>query len=508
MEIAAPKPEPAPGLPTSYAARFAHGAFWSFVGIAGARLATFLGAVVAARFLGQVGFGELAMIQSTIGLLGTFAGLGIGMTAMKYVAELKGKDPKRSGRIIALTYLVSWTTGGLMALVCIAAAPWLAARTLNAPHLVPELRLASLLLLVSAGFGPQGGILAGCQAFRAIARINWWQGLLSLPLTIVLVWLAGLRGVILALFFSTLLGGVLSSLALGKEYRNLHLKLDFLGAWKEKAILWQFSLPSFLANTLYTPVIWAANAILVNRPNGYAELGLFNAAMQFNWLITALNSISAPVIVPLLAEIHGGDEPERFGKAFSLNLRLNWGIALAMGFLVLGFSPWILNIFGNKFQNGGEVLTLTVCFTVVNVACGISGQSFLSSGRAWIALAITSVWAGLLLSAAYFLIPIFEAKGLALSFLVAYSLALILQLYVIKYLFGKVTVSGSYPLLLSCGTLIIMALFAKYIFLVHYLHCCILISLSLASIYFIYRKDHTLLQVMLSQYKSVIQGRF
>lgn len=145
---------------------------------------------------------------------------------------------------------------------------------------------------------------------------------------------------------------------------------------------------------------------------------------------------------------------------------------------------------------------------MVNVACGISGQSFLSSGRAWIALAITSVWAGLLLSAAYFLIPIFEAKGLALSFLVAYSLALILQLYVIKYLFGKVTVSGSYPLLLSCGTLIIMALFAKYIFLVHYLHCCILISLSLASIYFIYRKDHTLLQVMLSQYKSVIQGRF
>jgi O-antigen/teichoic acid export membrane protein len=210
----------------------------------------------------------------------------------------------------------------------------------------------------------------------------------------------------------------------------------------------------------------------------------------------------------MLSEIYGGDEHERFGKAFSLNLRLNWGVAIAMGFIVLGFSPWLLNIFGNKFQGGGEVLTLTVCFTVVSVACGIPGQSFLSSGRAWIMFAMQSVWAGLLLLAAYFLIPIFKAKGLALSFLVAYSLALILQLYVIKYLFGKVTISGSYPLLLSCCTLIIMALFIKYILLVNYLYCCILIGLSMASIYFIFRKDHTLLQVVISQYKSVIQGRF
>ena len=187
----------------------------------GARLSGFLGAVIIARFLGQVGFGELAMIQSTLGLLGTFAGLGIGLTATKYVAELKNQNPERTGRIIGLTYLVSWIVGGSMALFCILAAPWIASSTINAPHLVPELRLASILLLLSAGFGPQQGILAGLQAFKAIARINWWQGLSSLGLTVPLVWWAGLRGAIIAMIFSHLLGAILSSLALAGEYRKL-----------------------------------------------------------------------------------------------------------------------------------------------------------------------------------------------------------------------------------------------------------------------------------------------
>src|ERR1022692_3038167 len=42
------------------------------------------------------------MIQSTVGMLGIFAGLGLGITATKYVAELRSHDPERAGRIIAL----------------------------------------------------------------------------------------------------------------------------------------------------------------------------------------------------------------------------------------------------------------------------------------------------------------------------------------------------------------------------------------------------------------------
>jgi len=56
--------------------------------------------------------GQLGMVQSTAGMFGIFAGFGMGLTANKHVAELKIKDPARAGRIIGLSSLVSWTTGG------------------------------------------------------------------------------------------------------------------------------------------------------------------------------------------------------------------------------------------------------------------------------------------------------------------------------------------------------------------------------------------------------------
>lgn len=404
----------------SLSARFARGAFWSLVGTVGARLSAFIGAVITARFLGQVGFGELAMIQTTIGMLGTFAGLGIGMTATRYVAELRLKDPERTGRIIALTYLTSWTAGGLMALCCFLAAPWLAIHTLNAPHLVPEIRLASLLLLVSAGFGPQGNILTGFQAFRAIARINWWQGLLSLPITVFLVWWAGLRGVVWALIISALLGAGLYAQALFREYRHSHAHLDFFKAWVERAVLWRFSLPAFLSSIIYVPTLWAANAILANQPNGYAELGVFNVAMQFQWMITGLSTIFAPVSISLLAEMHGNNDPSRYAHVATKNLQLNGGLAIILAFLTLILSPWLIKIFGRDFLQAGPVVPLALCSSAIYVCCRLTYQSVFGSGLMWYNCLVAILWGGTVLCLEKFIFVEQGAWGLAFAFLVAH----------------------------------------------------------------------------------------
>ncbi|MEJ2070049.1 MAG: oligosaccharide flippase family protein [Syntrophobacterales bacterium] len=402
-------PPPVDSGDSSYTARFAHGAFWSFIGTVGARFFGFAASVVVARVLGKVGFGELAMIQSTLVLLGTFAGLGIGMTATKFVAELRFKDPERTGRIIGLTYLVSWTAGGVMALFCILTAPWLAQHTLNAPHLAPELRLASILLFITAGFGPQAAILGGFQAFKAAARINVLQGILSLPITIPLVLYVGLRGAILAMIFTSLGGIILSSLALLREYTSLGIRPNFLEAWREKAVLWQFSLPAFLASVLHNPVLWAVYAILANQPQGYASLGLFSAAMQFQFLINGLSLMLAAVAVPMLAELHGLPGKERFVRAFTLNLEINWGLALVFSFMVLGLSPWLIYIYGSKFMEAVPIFLIVVNYLAIRVASSINGQAFYSSGKMWAGFLIQIAWALILLLIASILIPLYSA---------------------------------------------------------------------------------------------------
>ena len=130
--------------------RFARGAVWSLIGAVIAQGASLAASVITARLLGRDQFGEYGMIQSTVGMLGIFAGLGLGITATKYVAEFRNRDPERAGRIIALGCAVAIVSGGLLALCLLAYAPVLAAKTLNAPALADELRIASVLLFFNA----------------------------------------------------------------------------------------------------------------------------------------------------------------------------------------------------------------------------------------------------------------------------------------------------------------------------------------------------------------------
>jgi O-antigen/teichoic acid export membrane protein len=431
---------------SSLAERFTHGAFWSLTGTVVSRISAFLGAIIVARFLGKEGFGELAMIQSTIGLLGTIAGFGIGATATKYVAEFRGKDRERTGRIVALTYLVSWVTGGIVGLFCLWAAPWLAAKIINAAHLTPEVRLASVILLVSAGFGPQAGILFGFQAFRSIARINCWQGMIGLALTALLVVLAGLRGVILALILVAVLGGILSLRALGEEYRTLGVRPNFPEAWGERGILGRFFLPSSLATGLHAFVIWAANAILVNQPNGYAEMGIFNAAIQFQMLITFLPGIIGTVAVPLLSEIHGLNDRRYFSEVVNLNLRTIWTWALLFGFLTIAFSSWLISLYGSQFQNGRRILVMMVCVAIMNVANNTVGQALTGAGRMWAGFFMNLGWGLVLLASALFLVPRLGALGLALAYILAYSFHTLWTLWYTAIKFSRSCVQYSHLL--------------------------------------------------------------
>jgi O-antigen/teichoic acid export membrane protein len=438
--------------------RFARGVLWTLIGTVASRLFALVIAVVTARLLGKAGFGELGMIQSTIGLMGTFAGFGLGMTTTKYVAELKDKDPARAGRIIALSNAVALLTGGIMALVCVLASPWLAQKTINAPQLVPELRLGAALLFTSALLGVQTGTLAGFQAFKALARINFYQGIISLPLALTMIFLWGLMGAVLSLVFTSVVGVLLSSRALAGECNAAGITVDFHRAWTERRTLWDFSLPAVMGGLMVSPVTWAANAMLVNQPNGYAELGLFNAANQFRMLIMFLPNILGMVTVPLLSEIHGQNDREFFARAVNLNLRTIWGLALPCGFLLIGLSSWLINLFGPQYQQGRPVLAIMICVAIMYLAGSTVGQALISSGRMWAGFFVNLGWALVLLPSVSLLIPRMGAKGMAISYLLAYSFLTLSVLGYTAINFGRVGVHHSPVLLILTFVISLFAL--------------------------------------------------
>jgi O-antigen/teichoic acid export membrane protein len=271
--------------PGSLRARFSQGVFWSLTGAVISRGLTLMASIACARLLGKAGFGELGIIQSTVGTFGTFAGLGLGLTATKYVAEFRERDASKAGRILALSGVAATVSGVLMALLLIVLAPYLATHTLGAPNLARPLAVGAGLVFLGALNGAQTGSLAGFEAFQSIAKVNIGAGLSSFPLIVVGVWRWGLIGVVWGMVAALGLNWVLNNYVLRRECARAGVSYDFASCQKEWLVLCQFSLPALLASIVVGPALWICNTLLVGHPNGYAQLGLYTAADRWRLLI-------------------------------------------------------------------------------------------------------------------------------------------------------------------------------------------------------------------------------
>ncbi len=156
--------------------------------------------------------------------------------------------------------------------------------------------------------------------------------------------------------------------------------------------------------------------------------------MQFQMLVSSVNTIFAQVSVPIFSEIHGYNDRERFSRVFSTYFRFNWNLAVIFGLIAMACSPWLIQIFGNNFADGNSILLLTICSNVITVATSIMGQFFYSTGLMWIGLMLNLLWGASLLVAAYNLV-LHGAAGLATSLLFAYLFLLFVQIYIINKLY-------------------------------------------------------------------------
>jgi O-antigen/teichoic acid export membrane protein len=418
-------------------ARLVRGVFWSIAGAVISRGLMLVATIVVARLLGKTVFGELGIIQSTVGMFGVFAGFGLGVTATKHVAEFREKNPERAGRIIVIAWLVAAVSGGLMALGLLLFAPWLAAHTLNAPHLAGVLRIGALILFVSALNSAQTGALAGFEAFRTIARVNLFAGLLSFPMLIAGAYFGGLTGAVWALAINLAINWLLNHLALRQEAARYRVPLEFKNCRQELPVLWRFSLPAALAGSMVGPVNWACGAMLVHQPDGYAEMGVFNAANQWRLTILFIPSLLATVVLPLLTNLDAAANTREYRKILQLNTLLNGGVSLALILPLVLFADTIMQIYGPGYRDeGANVLRVLAMTAFLMAVSNVVGSAIASKGRMWIGFAFNALWAIVLLAASVLLLNLgYGALGLAYATLISYVSHTVLQaMYVFSFL--------------------------------------------------------------------------
>jgi O-antigen/teichoic acid export membrane protein len=410
-------------LPTgSLRARVVLGSFWSIAGVVVYRSLNFIASIMVARILGREGFGELGMIQSTVGLFGVFAGLGLGATATRYLAEYRQKDAQKAGRILSICLLSGAISGLMLALALIGATPWLAKDTLGAPQLEGALALSAALLLLGTYNGAQLGALAGLEAYRAIAWVNCVSGILSFPLILWGTWAYQLRGALAGYIASLAINSLLNYVALSKECRRFSISNEIRGCWREWPLLLHYSLPSFLATAVTSPILWLTNLIIIKQPQGFAELGVFNAVNQMRSLILFLSATAFQPLLPILTtELDKPENSEGSQLLHFVNSYATWILATILTVALLFFAKPIMALFGKDYASGNLALVLVLCsIPIMTYKDGI-GRLIQAKALMWYGVGSNMLWGILLLAFTLFFAK-HGAAGLAAAYLLAYFL--------------------------------------------------------------------------------------
>ncbi|OYV02439.1 MAG: hypothetical protein CFE45_00280 [Burkholderiales bacterium PBB5] len=392
-------------------ARLARGTLWAMGSAVLVRGLGLLGSMLAARLLGAEAFGQVGVVQQVVAMMGTLAGLGVGTTASRFIAESRTSSTERTGRILGATAVWSWGAALLGCAVLAATAPWLAAGPLASSALtVPLLAALPLLLFSLVGQALVGG-LAGFEAFRASAVANLVSGLLGVPLQILGAWWWGVPGFVLGLAAAEAVRWLVGQRALARLMREAGIH------WQrpQRAVLREllgFGLPSMLASMLVGPVLLVSFAVVGRQPGGYAEVGLFQATQQFRNLLIFVAVQSTGAIVPVLAAAHGSGD--RAGVARGLRRAVVWAAAgsalLAAGLVVV--APWVMGGFGPTFGAHWSLLWWLALLAPVQAVNTVGIAVLGGINRAWATLCAT---AGFALGALTIVTWRPDALGLVLS---------------------------------------------------------------------------------------------
>lgn len=406
--------------------RITKNSLWVIIGSGASRVLILVSMIFLARLLGQEKFGQFGLIQSTLGVAGLMAGLGLGSTVTRFVAQYSVSDTQRAGRIIALIQQASVISTLSISMLIIINSSYISKEILNSQHLQNALLYGILLLFANVLRGIQNGIYAGLEKFEIIGKLTFIEGVTSLLSILILAYYFGLEGALMGMSVGLILPWILGYLWLNKILQERSITITYQGCWQEWHILHGYSLPSLLANLIATPTLLLCMTWVAQRPDGYNELALYQAAYQWHGPIIFIPMMLTSVISPILVKEWEFGTPHRYQKLlFSIVIALLTITGIPILILSI-FSHSIMALYGETFKDGANILILLLLAAPLHALAKVGSSALLSMNKAWYIFITDAIWALIMLSFTLVLLPKYGIYGMSISFLFSYLIASLL----------------------------------------------------------------------------------
>jgi O-antigen/teichoic acid export membrane protein len=396
--------------------RLAGAVLWSGAATGISNVAGLLVGVVLARMLGREGYGEVGVIIASSTLFTLLGGLGLGVTATKYAAQMRSGHPDRVRRFLGGIQVLATLSSLIVACVVALYAAELAV-VLNRPGLVASLQLAAVVLFLQGIDSVQVSILAGYEAFAALARVMLLRILVNVPATAVGAYVYGLEGVVGAMILTTLFTVWLHRSAMNSIFTRERVSIRYAVDLSMLKPLWEFSVPAFLTTAVTMISMWAVNAVLVNQPGGYFDMGLFNAANQWRALGIFIPSVFNPATFSIQSNLFATNR-ESYHRSVIGNLVVQGTVAGVVAILLSVLAPYLMWLYGSEFHGAAEVLVLLALGWFLVAPIGAFWSAAVARGQAWANFLFIAIGAACQVVFAKALVAS-GARGIALALLYA-----------------------------------------------------------------------------------------
>jgi O-antigen/teichoic acid export membrane protein len=378
--------------------KFISSTAWSFISAVAAKVSIVVIGILVARVLGAESFGEYGLIQSAIVMLANVAAQATTTATAKHIGQFKNVATERMAKGIALTLLFSVCFSGAIILISVFFPAFFTNIILGADDskVLSLIVLSVIALIILSGWTQ--GCLTGWGEYRTIATINGVVAIIAIPVTYVLTIKLKLNGALLGLACSQFAIVVFSTIACWKILKSNNAVITFKGVMSEKHTVLSVGLPVLLTGLMVAPMNWLANKLLAETVNGFAALGMYAAAMQWNAIFSHVSVVLGSVLVPMLASNLAG----KSRKLEALNFLSGWLVVLVVIQPVIMFPELLAKLYGSSFLGRDFEITLVLVILGSLLSAFKSGISrkMIVMDLAWYSVMSNVLWGGMFITGA------------------------------------------------------------------------------------------------------------
>lgn len=376
---------------------------------------------ILAVLLGPLGIGISGLYLSTIELIKTATGFGLGYSAVREIAAASASgNPKRVSEVIQILQKWAWATGLFGLTITIIFSRQLSKFAFDNTTHAFDISILSITLLIASLAAANGAVLQGLRRITHMAKATVWTTITGLIITAVIYYRWGINGIVPAIVLLSILE--LTAVWLySRKIKTQPVSISIVKTFakgKTMIKLGFFMTVSLLANTV---TMYAVRSFIVEQ-DGLSAAGFFIAAWTVSSLyISAIFNAMGADYFPRLSAVENDKRAVKkiVNDQTEIALLLTAPIIIGM----ISFISWIIPLFYSKaFTTTAFILNWQLAGDFFKVLSWPLGFILLAKGKGLYYMITEVVWNVLFLGAVFFGWSFIGIEITGIGFLAAYFL--------------------------------------------------------------------------------------